>query len=206
MRDQNRVSLKGTVSKEVTTATSKNGLAIANIPISTTQSRQNGNDITTYHTIVCFGELAEMAASFQLGDRVSVEGSIQNDSYEKDGQRIRVTKVKASHLDKLFSEAVDAPAGNASPKKEDSANFPLGEASKPTGFPFLDSQRQINWEKPGPEDNGCSPVVEQSGVHMTCRWEDPENPLSGGIVYGMKDGEESWTQLGTIPNTVDLPF
>ena len=207
MRDLNKVSLVGTVSKEVTTATSQKGLAIANIPIQTSQNRMNGNPIVTYHTIVCFGELAEMAASFKINDRVMAEGSIQNDSYEdKDGQKRRVTKVKASVLAKLASEAQDsmAPATGEKP----AANFPLGEAKdkQSSGFPFFDTERQVNWEQPSKEDNGCSPVIEKSGVHMTCRWENPDNPLHGGIVYGMKDGEESWSQLGTIPNTANVPF
>jgi single-strand DNA-binding protein len=123
MRDLNKVEVMGTISKPVRTASSKSGLPIANIPIATVQKRQTGNDITTYHTIVCFGELADMASTFNVGDRVFATGSIQNESYEKDGQRQTMTKVKATHLAQLASEATDGP-----PKAQQEAEGAWGAA------------------------------------------------------------------------------
>ena len=203
MRDLNSVELLGSVSREVKLAKSAKGLSIANIPLATKVVRQGGTEISTYHTIVCFGELADMAASFSVGDRVFASGNIQNESYEKDGQKVYVTKIKASHLAKLASEAMDTPAasanGGAAPE-----NFHRGEA-KPS-FPFFDTQNQINWSMPGPDDNNCSPVVERNGVHLTCSWVDPKDPAKGGTVYGMKDGEDKWEKLNEIPNTVSIPF
>lgn len=189
MRDLNKIEVLGTVSQPVRTNKTGSGLSIANIPIATVvKNRTSGKEFTTYHTIVCFAELADMASSFSEGDRVFATGSIQNDSYEKDGQRVRVTKIKASHLAKVLSEALDQPQESPSNGKGDTANFPHGEISTTASFPFHDAERQVTWAAPTKDDNGCSPVVEKSGVFMTCRWEDPGNPLLGGIVYGMKDG------------------
>jgi single-strand DNA-binding protein len=205
MRDLNKMELIGSVSQEIRVNQSAKGLAIANIPVSTKVVRQSGQEISTYHTIVCFGELAEMASTFKVGDRVFATGSIQNESYEKDGQKRYVTKVKATHLAKLAAEAEDKPAQEA-PKGGNTANFPRGETSKPAGFPFYDTERQVTWAAPNKDGNGCSPVVEKSGLFMTCRWENPEDPLCGGVVYGMKDGEDTWNTLGNIPSTVNIPF
>tara|TARA_R100001163_G_C5022336_1_gene164832 strand:- start:160 stop:774 length:615 start_codon:yes stop_codon:yes gene_type:complete len=204
MRDLNKVTLIGTVSKDISTATSQKGLAIANIPIQTAQSRQNGSDIVTYHTILCFGELAELASTFKVGDRVMAEGSIQNDSYEVDGQKRRVTKVKASVLAKLQTVAEDNMGG--SKKEESSENFPHGETRNSSGFPYFDAEREVTFEKPTEGDKGCSPVVTKSNVHFTCRWSDPNNPFKGGIVFGLNDGEKDWKQVGTIESTANIPF
>lgn len=203
MRDLNTVEILGTVSREVKLNKSAKGLSIANIPVATKVTRQGGTEISTYHTIVCFGELADMAAGFSVGDRVFVNGSIQNESYEKDGQKVYVTKIKASCLAKLASEAEDtapsAQSGGAAPE-----NFPRGEAK--SSFPFFDNKNQINWSAPGPNDKNCSPIVEKGGVHMTCAWVDPKDPTKGGTVYGMRDGEDNWIKLNDIPNTQDIPF
>lgn len=205
MRDLNKIELIGSVSQAVRMNQSAKGLSIANIPIETKVTRQSGQEISTYHTIVCFGELADMASTFNIGDRLFATGSIQNESYEKDGQKRYVTKVKATHLAKLAAEAEDQPQ-QAAQKGGNDANFPLGETSKSAGFPFYDTEREVTWEKPSKENNGCSPVIEKSGVFMTCRWENPEDPFSGGVVFGMKDGEETWDKLGDIPCTTDIPF
>lgn len=54
---------------------------------------------TTWVTIVCFGKLVKKAAEkIRKGDFLTVEGKLQNDSYEKDGQKINRTKVVAISL------------------------------------------------------------------------------------------------------------
>lgn len=209
MRDLNKVELLGSVSKEVRINQSAKGLSIANIPVSTVQKRANGMEINTYHTVVCFGELADMASTFKVGDRVFASGNIQNESYEKDGQKVYVTKVKASHLARLSAEALDTPAGSQSaPKGGDApANFPHGETNKSVGFPFYDEQRSIKWEQPAKDGSQCSPTVEKNGLVLTCRWEDEEDPSRGGTVFGMKQGETEWSVHGQIPGVDnDIPF
>tara|TARA_R110000824_G_scaffold324556_3_gene511510 strand:- start:1053 stop:1667 length:615 start_codon:yes stop_codon:yes gene_type:complete len=204
MRDLNKVELLGSVSREIKMAQSAKGLSIANIPIATVVSRQSGSDIKTFHTIVCFGELADMASTFVVGDRVFISGSVQNESYEKNGQKVYVTKIKASHLAKLMSEAEDKPPGGETKKEESAENFPLGEVSSKPNFPFYDAERKVTWDKPG--DSKCSPCIVKDGINMTCQWESMEDPSLGAVVFGMKDGDESWKEIGTIKSTVDIPF
>lgn len=208
MRDLNKVELLGSVSREVKLNQSAKGLSIANIPMATVQKRANGMEITTYHTVVCFGELADMASTFNVGDRVFVSGNIQNESYEKDGQKVYVTKVKASHLARLAAEALDTPAqGNTSNKGgQPPANFLHGEANKSVGFPFYDEQRNIKWIKPAKDGTFCSPAVEKNGVTLTVRWEDENDSSKGGTVLGIKPGEIEWSVIDQIAALDDLPF
>ena len=207
MRDLNKTELLGTIGREVKTFVSKDGLAITNIPITTVQQRRDKTDISTYHTIVCFAELAEMAADFQIGDRIFATGSIQNDSYEKDGQKVYVTKIKATHLAKLASESSSEPKPNAGSNGENksTANFLRGESSNPVAFPYHDSKRQISWDQPGPDADGCS-YASQGDLTLTCAWQDPSNPKKGGSVYGMREGDKEWQPMGSIPNTASIPF
>jgi len=197
MRDLNKVELLGTISQDLRLATSKSGLSIANIPISTTQVKQNGTEISTYHTIVCFGELADMASEFAVGDRIFASGKIQNESYEKDGQKVRVTKIVASHLAKLLSEGVGEKQGASAPAPggKPPANFLHGESKPKPTFPFFDAERQLNWPKP--EENNCS-FITQGDVTLTCAWQDPENPSKGGSVYEMKKDDTDWQSIGSI--------
>jgi single stranded DNA-binding protein len=207
MRDLNKTELLGTIGREVKTFVSKDGLAITNIPITTVQKRRDKTDISTYHTIVCFAELAEMAADFQIGDRIFATGSIQNDSYEKDGQKVYVTKIKATHLAKLASELSSEPkadSGSAQGGKP-AANFLRGESSNPVAFPYHDNERQISWSQPGPDADGCS-YASQGDLTLTCAWQDPSNPKKGGSVYGMREGDKEWKPMGSIPNTASVPF
>lgn len=208
MRDLNKVELMGSVSREVKLNQSAKGLSIANIPMATIQNRQNGMQITTYHTVVCFGALADMAAKFQVDDRIFVSGNIQNESYEKDGQKVYVTKVKASHLAKIASEAIDSPpqSKGAPEGGKPAANFPHGETNKVVSFPFFDTERQVNWEKPEKDGSMCSPTIEKNGLIMICRWENDEDPTCGGTVFGMKPDDTEWSVIGEIPNTVKVPF
>ena len=204
-RDQNLVLLTGTVSKDVTTNKTQKGLSIANIPVSTKVVRQNGTEIVTYHTILCFGELADLAATFKVGNRIHCSGSIQKESWEKEGVKQYTTKVKATHLILSSREAEDQPQATNSGGNS-SGNFPLGETSNKAGFPFSYKRYGIRFEKPGAGDNGCSPPVEHKGVFVTCRWEDPSDASYGGTVYAMKDGSEQWDEIDKIPSSVDLPF
>ena len=208
MRDLNKTELLGTIGKEVKTFVSKDGLAITNIPITTTQKRRDGkSDINTYHTIVCFAELAEMAANFNVGDRIFATGSIQNDSYEKDGQRVYVTKIKATHLAKLASEASANEKPSAGPAQggNSTANFPRGESSPVAAFPYHDDKRNVSWPKPDANSDGHS-YARNGDYTLTCAWNDPSDPKKGGAVYGMTEGDSEWQPMGSIPNTAPIPF
>ena len=64
-----------------------------------------------------------MASTFNVGDRVFANGSIQNESYEKDGQKRTMVKIKASHLARLASEAMDSPPQASSEKNTEFVPF-----------------------------------------------------------------------------------
>ncbi|HCB45454.1 MAG TPA: hypothetical protein DEP37_03390 [Algoriphagus sp.] len=206
MRDLNKMELLGTIGKDVQMYESKNGLAIANIPVTTVQTRFDKPSISTYHTVVCFGELAEMASAFKVGDRVFASGKLEKDSYEKEGQRHYVTKLKATHLAKLLSESSDQEKSESKPQGgPPTANFPRGENSKPTVFPYFDKERDVSWDKPKEDGEGCS-YVQKGDLLLTCAWLNPDNPLEGGAIYGMKQGDKEWEPMGSLPNVAPTPF
>jgi single-strand DNA-binding protein len=205
MRDLNKATILGTVTREVRTNQTAKGLSVANIPVGTVQQRQNGMEITTYHTVVCFGDLADIGATLNVGDRIFVQGQIQTDSWEKDGEKRYTTKVKASHLARCSAEAVDSPKAATNGGGEAPANFPHGGANKKVGFPYFDTERQIKWDKPQKETM-CSPAVEKNGITFVCRWENEESPYFGGTVFGMREDEADWQIVGEIPNTQTVPF
>ena len=207
MRDINQATLLGTISKEVKMAQGKSGIAIANIPISTIKEGWNGGkDQTTFHTIVCFGDLAELAKSFQLGDRILARGRIQNESYETpEGVRKTFTKITASEMAKCVSEAGESKRPSPEPGGKAPENFPRGESSPAATFPYQDKENDINWNKPEEGADGCS-YAKKDGILMTCAWRNPEKPSEGGSIYGMKDGGSEWEPMGSIPNTTKVPF
>ena len=53
---------------------------------------------TDWHPVVAFGSLAELAAGFQKGDAVAIEGRCQSRTFEKDDQTQHVYEVVAQRI------------------------------------------------------------------------------------------------------------
>tara|TARA_Y100000356_G_C11131792_1_gene220449 strand:- start:16 stop:573 length:558 start_codon:yes stop_codon:yes gene_type:complete len=178
-------------------ASGGSGISIANIPMATVKKGWNGKkDQTTFHTVVCFGELADMASSFVEGDRIMAKGRLQKNSYtDKDEIKRIETNIVASQIAKILSETTENSGDSPQQGGASAANFPHGESSKPT-FPFHDFKRNVDWPKP--DDKGYSFVTLNNGNTLTCSWLDPSNPKKGGDVYEMKQGDEAWTPIGSI--------
>lgn len=209
MRDINEATLLGTVSKEVQVNQGKSGILICNIPISTVKKGWNGGkDQSTYHTVVCFGELADVAQNFKVGDRVMARGRIQNDSYEVNGEKRIKTKITASQVVLCSEEVVEGGDKAAPSGGKPAANFPRGESdlNDESAFPFQDKERGLTWEKPKEGDEGWS-YVQKDAVLYACAWDNPETPYDGGVVYSMQSGDVDWSPAGKIEkDDVDLLF
>jgi single-stranded DNA-binding protein len=206
-RDINEATVLGTISKPVQMASGKSGISIANIPLSTTKKGWNGGkDQVTFHTVVCFGELADMAEGCSVGDRIMAKGRIQNDSYTTpEGENRVKTKITASQLAKCLAEGNDEPRSAPAPKTGDSsANFHRGESSPKAAFPFYDTDRDVNWNKPKTEDNGYS-FVTKGAFTFTCAWIDADKPSMGGSVFSMTSGDTEWKPAGEIPGAKTAP-
>ena len=113
-RTINRVELLGRVGTEPELKYSQNGTAVCQLRLATDRRRQNGLTEADWHSVVCFGKLAEAVAEYvQKGNRVFVAGSLAQSSYEReDGQRVYRTEVHAQETTFLDSNGNGRSNGN----------------------------------------------------------------------------------------------
>lgn len=104
----NTVFLLGHLGKGVELKKSQSDTSFCNFSLATSRQYKdnNGNKVeqTEWHNIVCFGKLAELCGKYiQRGSKVLVEGSIRQESYDKDGERRYSTKIMAKNV--IFLDA-----------------------------------------------------------------------------------------------------
>ena len=64
-----------------------------------TNRKVKGEQVTDWHNIVLWGKSAEIACQYlQKGSQIIVEGSIQYETYEKDGVTKYITKIHANRF------------------------------------------------------------------------------------------------------------
>ena len=99
-RTMNRVELLGRVGTDPELRYSQNGTAVCQLRLATDRRRQNGETEADWHSVVCFGKLAEAVGEYvQKGNRVFLSGSLAHSSYEtEDGQRRYRTEVQAQEI------------------------------------------------------------------------------------------------------------
>ena len=99
-RTMNRVELLGRVGTEPDLKYSQNGTAVTTLRLATDRRRQNGETEADWHSVVCWGKLAEAVSEYvQKGNRVFVAGSLAQNSYEReDGERVYRTEVHAQEI------------------------------------------------------------------------------------------------------------
>jgi single-strand DNA-binding protein len=93
----NRVELLGRVGTVPDLKYAQNGTAVCQFRMATDRRRQNGQTEADWHSVVCFGKLAEAVAEYvQKGNRLFIAGSLAQNSYEReDGERVYRTEVHA---------------------------------------------------------------------------------------------------------------
>ncbi len=99
-RTINRVELLGRVGADPDLKYSQNGTAVCQLRLATDRRRQNGETEADWHSVVCFGKLAEAVGEYvQKGNRLYVSGSLAQNSYEtEDGQRRYRTEIHAQEV------------------------------------------------------------------------------------------------------------
>lgn len=97
----NRVLLLGNLGKDPDIKFTKDGSMMAVFRLATTEYiRSNGTleKVTEWHTVVCFGKLAEFCTKLKKGDRVFVEGKLRSSSFEVDNKVYRTSSVFARSI------------------------------------------------------------------------------------------------------------
>jgi len=89
-RTINRVELLGRVGSDPELRRTQGGTAVVQLRLATERRRENGNDETDWHTVVCWAKQAEAVAEYvRKGERVYVAGRMQQQSWETDGGKRR---------------------------------------------------------------------------------------------------------------------
>ena len=66
--------------------TESNGTKICKFPLATSDGKKDSTN-TNWHNIVAFGKTAEILSSYvKKGEQLCINGSINNSSYEKNGE------------------------------------------------------------------------------------------------------------------------
>ena len=99
-RTINRVELLGRVGSDPELRRTQGGTAVVQLRLATERRRENGNDETDWHTVVCWAKQAEAVAEYVCtGERVYVAGRLQQRSWETDeGERRSRIEVHAHEV------------------------------------------------------------------------------------------------------------
>lgn len=101
--DLNRATLIGNVTKEPELMHTAKGTAILRFSIATNRSVKKPDEsyesVPTFHNIVAWSKLAErMAKAIQKGEKVYIEGRVENRSYEVEGVKKYTSEVVADNI------------------------------------------------------------------------------------------------------------
>lgn len=81
----NNVKLLGNITRDIEVRTTPSGKTVINFSIATNKMI-NGQNEATYHNCVAWGKRGETIAKyFKRGDKILIDGEINNRSWEKDG-------------------------------------------------------------------------------------------------------------------------
>ena len=99
-RTINRVELLGRVGAEPEMRYTQGDTPVTQLRLATDRRRQNGETTADWHSIVCWGKLAEAVNEYvSKGDRLYVSGRLVHSSYEtEDGQRRYKTEIHAQEV------------------------------------------------------------------------------------------------------------
>ena len=127
-RTINKVELLGRVGTEPEMKYTPNGTAVTQLRLATDRRRQDGETEADWHSIVCWGKVAEAVNQYVgKGQRVYVSGRLVQNRWEgDDGQRRYRTEIHASEV--VF---LDSSGGNGGRDNGDVADVEQPDAASP---------------------------------------------------------------------------
>ena len=112
MKSINRVTLIGAVGKDPETRYTAAGLAITSFSLATSEKRKDKDEVTQWHNCVTIGKLAEIVSQYVTkGSKLYLDGAIQYQEYEKDGEKRYATKIVVNDLSMLSQAQGSAQQG-----------------------------------------------------------------------------------------------
>ena len=117
---KNQIELAGYLADKPAIRLLPSGTKVANARMAegyryTEKQTKTRREHTNWHSVVFYGILADIAATYQKGDNIFVEGSLQTRQFTpKDGSQRTVYEViaKASHLVEVPRTKIEPPAMN----------------------------------------------------------------------------------------------
>lgn len=123
----NRATLVGNVGN-VDMRYTQSGMPILKFGLATSRGVKNGDtwdNVTTWHTVILFSKDAERVGQWlEKGNKVLVEGRIENRSYEKDGEKKYTSEIIASEVIGFEKR------GGSAPIERGSERFPAQEVDE----------------------------------------------------------------------------
>ena len=119
----NKVILVGNLGRDAEIRNTNGGTQVASLRLATTDRQKSSSgewtDHTEWHSVVCFGKLAELMDRFgKKGKQLYVEGRIQTREYtDKEGQKRWSTEVIANEIRLLGGARDDAQGQSTAPSR-----------------------------------------------------------------------------------------
>ena len=100
MRTYNRATVLGHVGNDVVLRYTQSGQAVTNLSLATNERRKDGPPVTTWHRVVLWGKLAELAERYvKKGEALYVEGPlIARQWKDSEGEEHSRTELTAKEL------------------------------------------------------------------------------------------------------------
>ena len=147
MSDLCSVQLLGRIVKDAELKKTSAGKSVAVFTVANNRFYKDSNGEfqkrTSFFSLAVFGAFAEkMASRLKKGQRVTIEGYLKQDKWEKDGVKRSATSIGVSRMDILY----DAKSGEETkPEQEEAKNEPMS-------FEFADEQSaEVYYEEPAEE-------------------------------------------------------
>jgi single-strand DNA-binding protein len=138
MRGVNKVILIGNLGRDPEVRYTRDGTAVANLNLATTETWNDGNgqrqERTEWHKVVAWGKLADVAKEYLgKGKQVYIEGRLQTRSWEdKEGVKRYTTEVRADQMVMLGGRGGDAMSRDSGPPAPEASDFGRPESFQAT--------------------------------------------------------------------------
>jgi len=136
MRTHNRATIIGHVGNEVVLRYTQGGKPVVNLNVATSYRRKDGPEVTTWHRIVLWDKLAELAEKYvDKGKAVYVEGKLTVREWtDKDGVTRQNTEITAHELIFLGRGAEADGAGDGATGRRSASGEELAEVREQIPF------------------------------------------------------------------------
>jgi single-strand DNA-binding protein len=173
----NLVVLVGNLTRDPEVRYTQSGLAVANINIAVNRfNAKDGGPDADFFRVTVFGKQAELAERYlSKGRKVGIEGRIQNDNYEKEGQTVYRDTIIANRIEFLSPKGGGGQFDNDfGGRADDAFGGPSGQPSYAQTAPAAPQQQAAPQQSEAPGQPAAPPQDPPVGFSAL---EDEEDDL-----------------------------